>query len=48
MKDPDKKEWLVHFLNLPAKEQMMFILNHKLENHLRDKYQAFQEKENNN
>lgn len=40
MKDSFEKEHLVHFLNLPPKEQMLFILNQKLEGYLRDKYRV--------
>ncbi|WP_154663155.1 hypothetical protein [Bacillus massiliigorillae] len=35
-----KNEHLIHFLNLPPDEQMLFILNLKLNQYIQDKHDA--------
>lgn len=35
-----KKECVIHFLNLPPNEQLLFVLNQKIDQHLQDKYRV--------
>ncbi|MFJ7676766.1 hypothetical protein ACIQXQ_01725 [Peribacillus sp. NPDC097198] len=43
MVEPLKNECVTHFLNMPSNEQLLFILNQKIDQHLQDKYQLAKE-----